>query len=154
PLKKPINIVYMWNSDLGKMVPQFWPGINEIEVTAARTKEWAGMDEPKWGPDITETFHGRRKTREGWRDAEVMVTYPEFCSVTAYRMINGVRCAFTEPVYWREAYGRVGGSTLPNEMWTKRPRGQLHKCAKSASLRSAFPEEGDYAAEEMEDQAT
>jgi hypothetical protein len=36
-------------------------------------------------------------------------------------------------------------------MWIKRPRGQLHKCAKAASLRAAFPEEcGDYAAEGME----
>jgi hypothetical protein len=35
-------------------------------------------------------------------------------------------------------------------MWLKRPRGQLHKVAKAASLRAAFPEEGEYVAEEME----
>jgi len=34
----------------------------------------------------------------------------------------------------------------------KRPHGQLHKVAKAASLRAAFPEEGDTTAEEMEGQ--
>ena len=34
-------------------------------------------------------------------------------------------------------------------MWVKRPRGQLLKCAKAASLRAAFSEEADYTAEEM-----
>jgi hypothetical protein len=34
-------------------------------------------------------------------------------------------------------------------MWIKRPKGQLAKCGKAASLRTAFPEECGYAAEEM-----
>ena len=148
-MKKPVNIVPMWNSKLGRMVETIWPAITEVQVTAARTKEWAGMDPPEWGPDTTETFKGRRKTRQGWEDAQATVTFPEYCSVTVYRTIGGERCAFTEPVYWREAYGRIGGSPLPNEMWTKRPRGQLHKVAKAASLRAAFPEESDYGDEEM-----
>jgi hypothetical protein len=61
-----------------------------------------------------------------------------------------VRCAFTEPVFWEEAYSRSSSrSELPTDMWAKRPRGQLHKCAKAASLRAAFPEEATYTAEEM-----
>jgi hypothetical protein len=35
-------------------------------------------------------------------------------------------------------------------MWIKRPKGQLGKCGKAASLRAAFPEECGYAAEEMD----
>jgi hypothetical protein len=35
-------------------------------------------------------------------------------------------------------------------MWIKRPKGQLAKCGKAASLRAAFPEECGYAAEEMD----
>src|SRR5262252_6151248 len=142
-LKKPVNIVPRWNSELGRYVESIWPSINEIETTAARTKEWAGMDEPKWGALITETFEGSRKTKKGWEKAKIEVTFPEWCAVTVYRVVGGVRCPFTEPVYWREAYGRVGGTALPNEMWTKRPHGQLHKVAKAASLRAAFPEEGE-----------
>ena len=142
-LKKPVNIVPIWNSDLGRNVEGLWPSINEIEVTASRTKEWAGMDDPRWGPEITETFEGRRKDRkQGWVDVSCELTYPEWCSVTVYRMVNGTRCAFSEPVYWKEAYGRTAGTAYPNDMWQKRPKGQLLKVAKAFSLRAAFPEEG------------
>lgn len=142
-LKKPVNIVPVWDSELGRYVEGLWPSINEIEVTASRTKEWAGMDPPVWGEEVTETFRGQRKDRKkGWIDVEVELTYPDYCIVTVYRLVSGQKCAFAEPVYWREAYARVGGSELPNEMWQKRPRGQLHKVAKAASLRAAFPEEG------------
>jgi len=152
PLKKPVNIVPVWNSELGRYTEGFWAGINEIEVTASRTKEWAGMDPPRWGDLITETFEGVHPKSRQKISAEV--TYPAFCAVTVYRLVGGSRCSFVEPVYWREAYGRFAGTDVPNQMWRKRPHGQLHKVAKAASLRAAFPEEGDYAAEEMEDQTT
>lgn len=149
-LKKPVNIVPMWNSKLGRYVETIWPSINEIQVTAARTEQWAGMDAPTWGPLVSRKFSGRKKDRGGWIDISVEVNYPEWCAVTVYRTIAGMRCGFTEPVYWLEAYGRVGGGELPNDMWCKRPRGQLHKVAKAASLRAAFPEESEHSAEEME----
>ncbi|MFI3136867.1 MAG: recombinase RecT, partial [Methylococcaceae bacterium] len=55
-------------------------------------------------------------------------------------------------VYWLEAYSTAGGrySQIPTAMWIKRPKGQLAKCAKAASLRTAFPEDCGYLAEEME----
>lgn len=151
-MKKPVHIVPVWNSLLGRETETIWPSINEIQVTAARTKQWAGMDAPAWGPDVQHTFKGRRKGKDGWKDTVIDVTFPEWCAVTVYRMIDGNRCAFTEPVYWMEAYARVGGGILPNDMWCKRPHGQLHKVAKAASLRAAFPEEGDYSDVEMEGQ--
>ena len=51
-----------------------------------------------------------------------------------------------------EAYSTAGGkySQIPTAMWIKRPKGQLAKCGKAASLRAAFPEECGYAAEEMD----
>jgi hypothetical protein len=141
----------MWNSSLRREVETVWPGINEVQITAARTGAWAGMDEPKWGPDITREFTGRKKDKSGnWQEVKATVTFPEWCEVTVYRVVSGIRCAFTEPVYWTEAYSRSGGGELPTDMWIKRPRGQLHKVAKAASLRAAFPEEGEYTAEEME----
>jgi phage recombination protein Bet len=154
PFRKPVHIVPMWNSVLRREVETVWPGINEIQTTAARTRQWAGMDEPRWGEMITQTFKGRHKDDNGKLIAvEVTVTYPEWCAVTVYRMIEGQRCAFTEPAFWLEAYSHSGGakSELPTSMWIRRPRGQLHKVAKAASLRAAFPEEAsDYSAEEME----
>jgi hypothetical protein len=129
-----------------------WPSIMEIQTTASRTGLWAGMDRPVWGPDKTQTFSGRYKDDEGqWQESTVQVTFPEWVAVTVYRLVNGQRCAFTEEVYWLEAYSTAGGkySQIPTAMWLKRPKGQLAKCGKAASLRTAFPEECGYAAEEM-----
>src|SRR5690242_18219684 len=150
--KKPVHIVPMWNSTLRKEVETIWPGINEVQITAARTNAWAGMDSPKWGPMIRRTFKGSRKFDGSWKAVTVEVHFPEWCEVTVYRMVGGQPRAFSEPVFWLEAYSTTGGrdSELPTDMWVKRPRGQLHKVAKAASLRAAFPEEGELVAEEME----
>ncbi|MEA3643323.1 MAG: recombinase RecT, partial [Lamprobacter sp.] len=117
-----------------------------------RTGQWAGIDPPRFGPLCERTFTGRIKRNDTWQDLESSVSFPEWCEVTVYRIVAGQRCAFTEPVFWLETYARYGGafSELPADMWLKRPRGQLMKCAKAASLRAAFPEEATYTAEEME----
>jgi phage recombination protein Bet len=150
PLKRPVHVVPMWSKTAGREIETVWPGIAEVQTTAARTGQWAGMDPPRFGPDRTRTFQGRVKTDKGWDPVEITLTFPEWCEVTVYRLVGGVRCAFTEPVFWEEAYSRSSSrSELPTDMWAKRPRGQLHKCAKAASLRAAFPEEATYTAEEM-----
>jgi phage recombination protein Bet len=151
-MKRPVHVVPMWSKSQGREIETVWPGINEVQVTAARTGEYAGIDPPKLGPDVIRTFSGRAKTEDGWREITVEVTYPAWCEVTVYRLVNGERCPFTEAVYWEETYSRAGGasSEVPTAMWVKRPRGQLIKCAKAAALRAAFPEEGTYVAEEME----
>jgi phage recombination protein Bet len=155
PFKRPVNIVPMWNSQLRREVETVWPGINEVQITAARTGAYAGMDEPKWGPDVHRVFEGMKKWKDDdgkWKEEQVKqeLTFPEWCSVTVYRMVDGQRCAFTEPVYWLEAYATQGKTNVPNAMWSKRPRGQVLKVAKAFSLRAAFPESGEYTAEEME----
>jgi len=151
-LKRPVHVVPMWSKALGREIETVWPGINEVQVTASRTGQYAGIDPPRFGPDITRSFTGRAKTDSGWQQLSVEVTYPEWCEITVYRLVNGQRCPFTETVFWEETYSRAGGasSDVPTAMWVKRPRGQLIKCAKAAALRAAFPEEGTYVAEEME----
>ncbi len=150
-LRRPVHVVPMWSKTLAREVETVWPGIAEVQTTAARTGEWAGMDPPRFGPDETRTFRGRVKREEGWEDIQITVTFPAWCEVTVYRVVQGSRCPFTETVWWEETYSRLGGvrSQMPTDMWVKRPRGQLLKCAKAASLRAAFPEEADYTAEEM-----
>ena len=147
--KKPVNIVPMWSSEKRQYIETVWPGINETQITAARTGSYAGMDKPVWGDIIIRKFKGRKK-KDDVGETTIEVSYPEYCEVTVYRLIDGQRYAFTEQVFWAEAYGRVGQSELPNDMWAKRPHGQLHKCAKAASLRAAFPEETGYTSDEME----
>lgn len=136
--RKPYHIVSMWNSLAGRLVEQVIPGINELLVTAVRTGEFCGVDPPVYGPEITETFHGRRKIKEQWTDVETTITYPETISITVWRLVRGQRCAFSMPVRWREEYQRVGGSALPNEMWQRRTYDQCQKVALAASLRVAF----------------
>ncbi|WP_051447602.1 phage recombination protein Bet [Rhizobium leguminosarum] len=154
--KKPVHIVPMWSSAKKAMVETVWPGIAEIRTTASRTGEYAGIDEVEFGPFVERTFEGMV---EQWEDRQKvtnkvtkLVRFPEWAKVTVYRMNRGARCAYTARVFWEEMYASAGKSELPNDMWAKRPRGQLDKCVEAAALRKAFPEElgNVYAAEEME----
>ncbi|MCF7996207.1 MAG: recombinase RecT [Chromatiaceae bacterium] len=151
-MKRPVHVVPMYSKAQGREIETVWPGIAELQTTAARTGQWAGIDPPRFGPLCERTFSARIKRNGSWEDLQSSVTFPEWCEVTVYRIVAGQRCAFTEPVFWLETYARYGGafSELPADMWMKRPRGQLMKCAKAASLRAAFPEEATYTAEEME----
>jgi phage recombination protein Bet len=134
PLKRPVNIVPVWNTKLGRKVETIWPSITETEITASRSKQWAGLDTPVFGPPETRTFIGK---------TQISVSFPLWAERTVYRLIAGERRAFTERAHWLESYGRDGGSDVPNYMWAKRPYDQLAKVAKAAALRAAFPEESD-----------
>lgn len=164
--KKPVHIVPMYsqaaNGGKGGMVETVWPGISEIRTTAARTGQYAGIDEVQYGPIKQRTFEdeierwvepegGGRKEKKRVK-VKKTIEYPEYASVVVYKLLGGQPRAFHARVYWSEAYASVGKSEIPNDMWTKRPFGQLDKCVEAAALRKAFPEEvgSDYTAEEME----
>jgi len=150
--KKPVYIVPMWNASSGSMVETVYPGINEIQITASRSNLWAGLDSPKFGNFITKVFTDDiyDEKLNSMIEKSVELVFPEWCEVTVYRIVDGKKSSFTEPVFWEESYATIGNSIVPNFIWQKRARSQLMKCAKAASLRAAFPEEcGDYAAEEM-----
>jgi phage recombination protein Bet len=145
PMRKPVHIVPMWVKDpvtkQGSMQDVVLPGIALYRIEAARTGEYAGKTEPVFGPTIETTLGG------------VKVSFPEWCSITLYRMVNGQRCEFAAREYWLENYATAGkDSEAPNAMWRKRAFGQLAKCAEAQALRMAFPEAtgGEPTAEEME----
>lgn len=148
--KKPVHIVPMWSSLKRAMVETVWPGIAEIRTTAARTGQYAGIDAVEFGPMVERTFSGTVGNNN--ETVTKTVKFPEWASVIVYRITAGVKCAYHAKVYWEETYATMGKSDVPNEMWGKRPRGQLDKCVEAAALRKAFPEElgNVYAAEEME----
>lgn len=141
PFKKAIHIVPIWDKSKGCLVDTVWPGIGELRTTAFRTGEYAGRDKTEWGPMRTEKI------------GSIEMEYPEWASVTVYRIIKGQRVAFAGPqVWWKETYAtQKRNDDTPNEMWQTRVMGQLDKCAEAAALRAAFPEEigGDYCAEEV-----
>lgn len=143
PMQKPVHIVPMYDRDSGRMRDVVMPGINLYRTQASRSGSFAGMTEPEFGPDRTEDIGGQT------------ITYPEWCRVTAKRLMsNGMVAEFTAREFWIENYAVKGGkdkSIAPNAMWTKRPRGQLAKCAAAQALRMAFPEIASApSAEEME----
>lgn len=156
--KRPVHIVPMYSSVLKKMVETVWPGIAEVRTTASRTGEYAGIDDVVFGPMVEKEFEGEKEVWENGRSTgrfETMretIRFPEWASVTVYRIVGGSPRAFTAKVYWEEAYASNGKTGMPNAMWTKRPRGQLDKCVEAAALRKAFPEEvgNELTAEEME----
>lgn len=132
PMQKPVHIVPMWDSKAGQMRDVVMPGVNLYRTQAARSGECAGVTEPEFGPDVTDTIGGQQ------------ITYPQWCRVTVSRRLpTGEIVNFTAREFWRENYAVKGGkekSTAPNAMWTKRPYGQIAKCAEAQALRKAFPE--------------
>lgn len=130
PLKKPVHIVPMFVEDkeTGQkaMRDVIMPGIYELRVTAFRTGEYAGQDDPEFGPEVE--FEG------------MMV--PAWCKVTVHRLTGGQKCSFSHREFYSEAYATESRqSSKPNTMWRKRKYGQLAKCTEAGALRKAFPEE-------------
>lgn len=154
-LKRPVHIVPMYSSLLKRYVETVWPGIAELRTTAARTGAYAGCDKAVFGPAVERTFidqiEDERDARNN-RDQKYELKYPEWCDVTTWRIVQGVRCAFVGSAIWIESYATIRrNSDCPNDMWRRRSYSQLEKCAEAQSLRRGFPEEigGEYAAEEM-----
>lgn len=132
PMQKPVHIVPMWDGKTKQMRDVVMPGVNLYRTQAARSGQFAGMSEPEFGPDVTVTLGGQS------------ITFPVWCRVTVKRLLsNGTVAEFTAREFWMENYAAKGGqekSIAPNAMWTKRPRGQIAKCAGAQALRIAFPE--------------
>ena len=153
PFKRPVHIVPMYSRQKGGHIETVWPGIAELRTTAARTREYAGLDATEWGPTTERSFTGKVQVdKNQYENRTVKVRFPEWARITVYRIISGHRCAFVGPkVLWLESYATMGRSDLPNQMWEERPEGQLEKCAEAAALRRAFPEEigNELTAEEM-----
>ena len=145
PLMKPVHLVPMYIKDSrtgkGEMRDVVMPGVGLYRIQADRSGNYAGADEPVFGPDVTQTLNG------------VEVTYPQWCKYTVHkRMPSGEIVQFSAKEYWSENYATAGrDNPAPNAMWKKRPYGQLAKCAEAQALRKGWPEIGQQpTAEEME----
>ncbi len=150
-LLKPVHLVPMQVTD-ARSKEKVWrdvpmPGIGMYRIQADRSGNYAGVDEPVFGPDVTEEFQDPYN-----QSAKIKVTYPQWCKYTVYKMVNGQRVAFHALERWKENYATQSGKTeCPNAMWRKRPYAQLAKCTEAQALRKAWPEIGsEPTAEEME----
>lgn len=158
PMQKPVHIVPMDvktgrvdgdGKDIYEKRDVVMPGIGLYRIQATRTGSYAGQDEPEFGECVPLSYskketswestpRGRQK-REQWVNAELL--FPRWCKVTVYRIVQGVRYAFTAKELWLENYGTQSRwSDAPNAMWEKRTFAQLAKCAEAQALRKAFPD--------------
>ena len=148
---KPVHLVPMQVTD-ARTKEKIWrdvpmPGIGMYRIQADRSGNYAGADEPEFGPTITQEFpdpYNAGKT--------IRVSYPEWCKYTVYKFVNGQRVAYIAKEYWIENYATQSSKTeCPNAMWKKRPYAQLAKCTEAQALRKGWPEIGsEPTAEEME----
>lgn len=131
PMTKPVHIVPMNVKKPGSRDYEWrdvvMPGIELYRIKADRSGKYAGQDDAVFGPDV-----------ERWN-----MTFPQWCKITVYKMVEGSRVPYSAKVFWLESYATQGkDSDAPNAMWRKRPYGQIEKCAEAAALRKAFPEVG------------
>ena len=149
PMMKPVHIVKMGDKEV------LMPGIGLYRTQALRSGAYAGLSEPEFGRLVTEkfkkpivkwtrtqkkdgTFYNKREV-SGYEEVEV--SYPEWCKITAKKLVQGNIVEITAVEYWKENYATCGkDSDFPNEMWLKRARGQLAKCTEAQALRKMFPE--------------
>lgn len=133
PFARQIHSVARWDQKLGVHVRTTQTGIDGYRLIAERTGKYAGNDDP--------VYKGEGKFGNG-------KAYPLEAKVTVYKIIEGIKCAFTATARWDEYFpGEKQGF-----MWGKMPFLMLGKCAESLALRKAFPNElsGLYTDEEME----
>ena len=123
PLAKQIYFV----KRQGKGVVQV--GIDGLRLIADRTGQYAGSDDAEF---VGSTSNG----------------YPASARVTVYKMVHGLRCAFSATARWDEYY--PGDSQ--GFQWKRMPHAMLAKCSEALALRKAFPADmsGLYVHEEME----
>lgn len=151
PILKPVHLVPMSvktdkKDKDGKFIYErknvIMPGVGLYRIDASRSGQYAGMDEPEFGEDITETI------------GKVKLTYPKWCKIKVKKLLaNGDIAEFTAKEYWKENYATKSNfDNSPNMMWEKRAYGQLAKCAEAQALRKAFPDivGNEYTKEEME----
>ena len=140
PMQKPVHIVPMWDKNTKATRDVVMPGIGLYRTQAARSGQYAGVTDPEFGPDLTESVGG------------VSITFPAWCKVTVKRLLGNQVVEFAAREFWKENYATAGkDSAAPNAMWKKRPYGQIAKCAEAQALRKAFPEFGSApTADEME----
>jgi len=129
PFAKQVYLVGRWDGRAQSMKYTIQTGIDGYRLIAERTGAYAGSDE-SW----VEGANG----------------LPTSATVSVYKVIERVRCAFTATAHWSE-YCQTTKDGRPMGLWAKMPHRMLAKCAEALALRKAFPQDlaGVYTAEEM-----
>jgi phage recombination protein Bet len=122
----PLDKLVHFTKRSGKYTPI--TSIDFMRIRAADTNEYAGSDDAVF-------------------DMGPMGDTMRAASVTVWRLVQGLRCAFTATARWAEYKPEQN-----DFMWKKMPHTMLAKCAEALALRKGFPRQlaGLYAKEEMD----
>jgi len=128
PLAKQIHCVMRWNNTTRQKDMSIQIAIDGFRLIADRTGKYAGSDDA--------VYDSEEKSN------------PNKATMTVYKMVEGVRCAFTATARWKEYCPSNDKMAF---MWRKMPYVMIAKCAEALALRKAFPAElsGLYSDDEM-----
>jgi phage recombination protein Bet len=112
PFSKEIYLTGFQDRNTGEIKYSIITGIDGFRKIAARTGELAGCEDAKF--DVLQ--NGNYKTIADFKPQE----FPVSCTTTVYRIISGVRCAFTHTAKFSEFNtGKQKWQTMPFQMIAK-----------------------------------
>jgi phage recombination protein Bet len=123
PFAKQICPVMRWDKKENRNVMAIQVQVDGYRVLAQRTGEYGGSDRPLFDEGLT--LYEHKQTKRG---------KPTTCTVTVYRINQGVRCPYTAEIAWDDFYP---GDKL-GFMWNNKPYQMLVKTVESQALRKAF----------------
>ena len=132
PFKKEIYLV-KYNTKQGAQYHTI-VGIDGFRIKAARTGQYAGIDDHKYNLQSNGQFVTAAMVKASGK-------LPISCTVTVYRIIAGQRCPFTATVLFDEYYPAVAAGRGDYSKAATMPFNMIAKCAEAKALKMAFSDE-------------
>lgn len=107
-------------------------GIDGFRSKAAKTKELAGMEPPRYNVRGDGTFETAAELIQAKR-------LPDTCTITIYRIKDGLRVAFSAEAVFNEFAKRFQGEL--QDKWKSMPFQMIAKVAEAFAIRKGFSDE-------------
>lgn len=132
PFKKEIYLV-KYSSKQGAQYHTI-VGIDGFRIRAARTGQFAGIDDPKYNLQSSGQYQTAAQVKTSGK-------LPISCTVTVYRVIAGNRCPFTATCVFDEYYPAVAAGRSEFSKAATMPFNMIAKCAEAKALKMGFSDQ-------------